>query len=78
MYTLEQYRDMVEKSYLSCFSEKQQATAKKYFATEEAQREVKNRYKKDIEKLKNNEITDKVFCNGCVDSVAYCLYLMEE
>ena len=48
----EQYRDMVEKSYLSCFSEKQQATARKFFATEEAQREVRSRYKKDIEKFK--------------------------
>ena len=78
IYTFEEYRDMVEKSYLSCFSEKQQATARKFFATEEAQREVRSRYKKDIEKLKNIEITDTVFQNGCADSTAYCLYLMME
>ena len=78
MYTLDQYRDMVKKSYLSCFSERLYPDAERYFESEEAQQEIENRYKRDIARLERQEITEKVFCNGCVSSVAYCLYLMME
>ena len=78
MYTFENYRDMVKKSYLASCGDKERTKASKYFDSEEAQDVIRENYESDIKKLKNKEITEKVFCNGCVDGVAYCLYLMME
>ena len=76
MYTFEQYREMVKKSFLDDCDERQLDEAKKYFNSEEAQRVIRVNYKEDIAKLKNKQITDKIFCNGCVNGVAYCLSMM--
>lgn len=80
MYTFDEYSAMVKKSLLkSCGnSEKEISIAEKYFNSDEAQKQIKARYAIDISDLKSGKISDQVFRHGCVDSVAYCLYLMQE
>lgn len=76
MYTFEEYRDMVKKSFLKDFDGTQLSNAKKYFDSEEAQDEIQEQYKRDIKKLKAGEISDNVFRKGCVNGTAYALYMM--
>ncbi len=79
IYTFEKFQDMVEKVYMSHFTrEKLRSVAEKYFSSDEAQDEIRTQYKSAINDLKANKITDKVFRNGCVNSTAYCLFLLTE
>ena len=50
----------------------------KYFESEEAKKEILNRYNYDLKKYKSGEYTYDVFMIGCVASVAFCLTYMYE
>ena len=76
MYTLEEYRDMLKKSFLNDVDERQLSDARKYFESSEAQNVIMKNYKQDTADLQRMKITDKVFRNSCVSGVAYCLYMM--
>ncbi len=79
IYSFEEYRDMVYKKYIAHFTkDKLRSVAERYFTSDEAQDEIRTKYKADINDLKANKITGKVFRNGCVNSTAYCLFLMTE
>ena len=41
-------------------------------------RTYQEEYNSNVEKFINGEITRRVFMNGGVNSVAYCLYLMQD
>ncbi len=58
------------------FSKITDAQVDAYFESEEAKREVNRVYAEKIAKLKKGEITEKIFRNGCVTSIAMCLSLM--
>ena len=78
--TLNEYRDMVRKAFLSICKDYVTPMAKieQYFNSTEAQELIEARYKTDVEELKSGRITENVFRNGCVYSVASCLDLMME
>lgn len=80
MPTLEEYREMVKKAFLSICKDYETPKEKieNYFNSAEAQELIETRYQTDIEKLQNGQITEAVFRNGCVYSVACCLDLMME
>ncbi len=76
--SLEEFTERV-KGYFDCYyhglTEKQ---IDDYFLTEAAQRETKNAYQWNIERLQNGEIEEEAFLWGCAASVAECLSLMCE
>ncbi|MCR5697758.1 MAG: hypothetical protein K6G73_12365 [Marinilabiliaceae bacterium] len=37
---------------------------------------IEREYEGATQKLRSGEITEQIFQNGCVNSVAYCLYLL--
>lgn len=73
-----EYEKMVKERYdksLTAFSKKEKD---EYFYGDEAQKELRSRYRADVDELRSGKITEKVFLNGCVASVANCLSLMFE
>ena len=51
-------------------------TPAEYMETEEAETEIKNRYKTCLDEFNRGEITRRIFLEGAAASVANCLSLM--
>ncbi|MCD8306862.1 MAG: hypothetical protein LUD51_01335 [Clostridia bacterium] len=74
--TLEEFTQLV-KEYFECdFGPISEAAQEKYFQSDKVRYIVESRYKESVEKLKNAEITARIFRIGCAASVAECLSLM--
>lgn len=77
MNTLDEYKNAVKEALMSlCIKYMSPAGVEGFFNTKEAQELITARYEVDIKKLESGEITEEVFKNGCVQSVACCLELM--
>ena len=76
--TLEEFTDLVKKSYdngLYWFDKKR---TDKYFYGDEAQGVIARLYRDYLEEYKNHEVGDEGFRIGCVAAVASTLELMFE
>ena len=74
--TYDDFEDLVRerlRHYLSNVSDKE---FDKYMNDEETQEEIREKYEDGLEKYKSGEVTYKVFTNGCVSSVVWCLNLL--
>ena len=72
--TLDQYKNWV-KEYLRGEINDDEAVDE-YMKNDETIEIIERRYKKDVEKYKSGKVTARVFREGCVASVGYCLYML--
>lgn len=72
--TLDQYKNWV-KEHLQYYIKDEKALDD-YMENDETIEIIERRYKKDVEKYRSGKVTARVFREGCVASVGYCLYML--
>ena len=72
--TLSQYKNLV-KEHLQHYIKDKKALDE-YMKNEETVELIESRYEEDLEDYRNGKFTARVFREGCVASVGYCLYML--
>ena len=72
----EKFIKLVKEKYDKMLEREDEEEREEYFNSEEAQEAIKESYDIAKKKLKEGEITERIFENGVVDSLVYCLYMM--
>lgn len=76
MITYEEFKALVRESLAKDMKKLTTEQLEEYINGEEAEEVIKNRYDLSIIQFENGEITEKIFRNGNVSAVAYCLYML--
>ncbi len=74
--TYDEFKEEVKRQYKELVGD--DADARKYWESDEAQRTIKNGYENGVHDIKNKGMAPSVLLTGSASSVAYCLHLMFE
>jgi len=76
IFSIEGFKQAVKDEFGNAYKTPSKEQFDEYFDGEEANREVERAYIANVKKYEDGKITERIFREECVASVAYCLYLM--